>query len=388
MEIVALDRRNTDSLKWDSPTLRGTLPLWVADMEFETLPQIRQAIIARAEHGIYGYGIEPKAYREAVCGWMRRRFDWTISPEWIVPSPGNVAALKIAIQCFTDPGEAILLQRPVYYMFDRSALANGRKVVSCDLVKTSNGYRIDFAALEKRIEEAHIRVFLLCNPHNPVGRVYTQEELAEIGVICRRHNVLVVSDEVHSDFVFAGYRHIPFIKAAPEWAQHTIVLTGPNKTFNLAGLKCANVIIPNDSLRAAFSAQLDANGVASQNIFAPLACMTAYQCGDAYADSLASTVECNFRFLDGYLKDTFPQMKLFPAEGTYLAWIDVSGLGIPEEELHGFLMERASVCLDEGYMFGDLGAGFVRMNLACPQAQIREAVDRIKAAWQQFSPSR
>lgn len=351
MEMVALDRRNTDCLKWDSLEGRTTLPFWVADMEFETLPQIQQAIIERAQHGIYGYGIEPKAYRETVCGWMKRRFDWTISPEWIVLSPGNVAALKMVMQCFTDPGEAILLQHPVYYMFDRSALVNGRRVVSCDLVKTENGYRIDFAAFEKTIVEEHIRVYLLCNPHNPVARVYTQEELAEIGAICSKHDVLVVSDEVHSDFVFTGHKHIPFVKASPECEQRTIVLTGPNKTFNLAGLKCSNVIIPNDSLRAAFSAQLDANGVASQNIFAPLACMTAYQYGDDYADSLTETVESNFKFLDSYLKNTFPRMKLCPAEGTYLAWIDVSTMGIPDDKLHSFLKEEANVCLDEGYGF-------------------------------------
>lgn len=377
MELIARDRRHTDCLKWDKEP--GPLQMWVADMEFETLPAVTQALVDRAKQGIFGYGIEPEGYRAAVCSWMQRRHDWTISEDSIVPAPSNVAALKLLIQTLTQPGDRILVQKPVYYMFDQAALSNGRQIVSSDLVCKDGRYSIDLADFERVMTEQHVKLFILCNPHNPVGRVYTKQELKAIGEICRRRDVFVISDEVHADFILEG-KHVPFPMASPECEMQCAVLTGPNKTFNLAGLKCANVILANPEIRERFRNQLDACGVLSQNIFSLLACKVAYQQGGEYVEALCRKLRENDRLLRQHAAQILPQVQAIRLEGTYLLWLDVSTLGLHGEALHRFLLEKAELHVDEGEMFGSAGEGFIRLNLACDAQQVTDAIDRIARA--------
>lgn len=379
MEINVLDRRKTDCLKWDGLDDERILPMWVADMEFETLPEIIKALQKRAGHGAYGYSIEGKEYRKTVCGWMLRRFGWQINEEWIVQAPGNVAAAKMAIQTFTSPGDKILIQEPVYYVFREAIEENKRVVVSSDLVDYGGHYMIDYEDFERTITENNVKTFILCNPHNPVGRVFTEQEMKTLGAICAKHHVLVICDEVHSDFILEG-KHTPFVAAAPECADNSIVLTGPNKTFNLAGLKCANVIIKNEEMRGKYLDHLDACGMYSQNLFSYIACETAYRYGDDYVESLCRVIKSNYCALKEFTEKEFPNVTVYPLEGTYLAWIDIKKLKIPDDKLHEFLTKEAGVYFDEGELFGEAGRGFIRINIACAKTQIIEAMERLKRA--------
>ncbi len=379
MDIIALDRHNTNCLKWDSNPNSEMLSMWVADTEFEAEKKIIEALHKRVDHGIYGYSTLPSDYKKTVVDWMKRRYSFDTIEDEIVPVTGNVVALKLLVQTFTEIGDYVLIQSPVYYMFNKSIEINNRKVLSNDLLFDGNKYSIDFDDLEKKIIENRVKLFILCNPHNPVGRVFTKEELKKIGSICIKHNVIIASDEVHADFAFAR-KHIPFTKAVPKAKDLTIVMTGPNKTFNLAGLKCGNLIIHNEELRSKFIHTLDSCGIVMQNIFSIEACKAAYTYGDDYVDSLREKIYENIQYLDNYTQNTFPVMKVLVPEGTYLVWIDIKDLSIPDNILSTFLKEKANVWLDEGNMFGKQGAGYIRINVACPIEHIKEAVDRIKQA--------
>ena len=380
MLLRTLDRHKTDCLKWDSTEDENMLCMWVADMEYETAPEIVRDMVQRASHGIYGYNIPQTDYYKVVCDWMKRRFDWDTCEIDIVCSPGNVTAIKLLLQCLSKEGDNILVQEPCYYMFQKSIEMNNRRLVTSPLVLGENGYEIDFPSFEQAIAENDVKIFLLCNPHNPVGRVFTLEELRRMGEICRKHHVLVISDEVHSDFVYTG-KHIPFTKAMPEMVDKAIVLTGPSKTFNLAGLKCGNTFIHNPDLRQKYFDHLNACGVHQPNIFALVACRSAYLYGDRYVDELRAALKENIDFFDAYTQKVFPQLKLIPPEGSYLIWVDVRELGMTDEEIAVFLTQKAHVWVDEGTLFGKGGHGYIRFNIACSKAEVKEAVDRIKTAF-------
>lgn len=404
------NRKGTNCLKYDFAVERGkpadVLPLWVADMDFPVSEEISKSLHAAVEHGIYGYTQPKDAYYNAVMNWMERKHNWKTKREWIVKTPGVVFALGAAVKAFTDPGDAILIQNPVYYPFTNIIRDNNRKVVDNTLVyhpvtertvvpvttddvseqqinnvgTVSPAYQIDFEDFERKIEQEHVKLFILCNPHNPVGRVWTVEELQKLGEICLRHHVIVVSDEIHNDFVYPGYEHTVFANVDPRFAEFTLTCTAPSKTFNLAGLQISNIFIPNENLRKAFKAEIDKTGYDEPNALGVVACEAAYRAGEDWLDQLKAYLLKNLNFLRDFLQEKLPQIHLVEPEGTYLVWLDCSELGITGKELDQFIVDKAGLWLDGGSMFGPSGAAFQRVNIACPQATLELALNKLKAA--------
>ena len=404
------NRKGTNCLKYDFAVERGkpadVLPLWVADMDFPVSEEISKSLHAAVEHGIYGYTQPKDAYYNAVMNWMERKHNWKTKREWIVKTSGVVFALGAAVKAFTDPGDAILIQNPVYYPFTNIIRDNNRKVVDNTLVyhpvtertvvpvttddaseqqinnvgTVSPAYQIDFQDFERKIEQEHVKLFILCNPHNPVGRVWTVEELQKLGEICLRHHVIVVSDEIHNDFVYPGYEHTVFANVDPRFAEFTLTCTAPSKTFNLAGLQISNIFIPNENLRKAFKAEIDKTGYDEPNALGVVACEAAYRAGEDWLDQLKAYLLKNLNFLRDFLQEKLPQIHLVEPEGTYLVWLDCSELGITGKELDQFIVDKAGLWLDGGSMFGPSGAAFQRVNIACPQATLELALNKLKAA--------
>ena len=404
------NRKGTNCLKYDFAVERGkpadVLPLWVADMDFPVSEEISKSLHAAVEHGIYGYTQPKDAYYNAVMNWMERKHNWKTKREWIVKTPGVVFALGAAVKAFTDPGDAILIQNPVYYPFTNIIRDNNRKVVDNTLVyhpvtertvvpvttddaseqqinnvgTVSPAYQIDFQDFERKIEQEHVKLFILCNPHNPVGRVWTVEELQKLGEICLRHHVIVVSDEIHNDFVYPGYEHTVFANVDPRFAEFTLTCTAPSKTFNLAGLQISNIFIPNENLRKAFKAEIDKTGYDEPNALGVVACEAAYRAGEDWLGQLKAYLLKNLNFLRDFLQEKLPQIHLVEPEGTYLVWLDCSELGITGKELDQFIVDKAGLWLDGGSMFGPSGAAFQRVNIACPQATLELALNKLKAA--------
>lgn len=376
----AVDRHNTGSVKVDlikqNHLPEDTIPLWVADMDFETVPEVIEAVKKVAEHGIYGYTFATDSYYEAVQDWFLRRFGWKVEKEWMLTTSGVVYALSAAVRAFTQPGDGVMIQRPVYYPFSRVIEQNDRVLVNSPLVYESGTYRIDFADFEKKIEEHQVTLFLLCNPHNPVGRVWTREELVRIGEICRKHDVFVVSDEIHCDFVMDGREHINFASISKSFAQNCMVCTAPSKTFNLAGMQLSNLFIPNEEMRQRMKAELLRISYPGPNPFGLAACEAAYRHGAAWLDELLIYLQGNRDFVEQFVTDHMPKAKVIPLQGTYLLWLDVSAYGYTEEMLEERLREKARLWLDPGNMFGPEGKGFVRINLASPRKVIAQAMER------------
>ena len=382
-EIV--ERRGTDCLKYDFAKRRGkpadVLPLWVADMDFKTSSYVEDALIERAKHGIFGYSDTQEVYFNAVAGWMERHHHWKIKEDWLIKTPGVVFALAMAVKAFTKVGDSILVQQPVYYPFSEVIRDNDRVIVSNDLILgDDNRYHIDLADFEKQIVEHDVKLFLLCNPHNPSGRVFTKEELTAMGDICVKHGVTVVSDEIHNDFVYPGYEHTVFANVDPRFAEFTLTCTAPSKTFNLAGLQISNIFIPNENLRKAFKAEIDKTGYDEPNALGVVACEAAYRAGEDWLDQLKAYLLKNLNFLRDFLQEKLPQIHLVEPEGTYLVWLDCSELGITGKELDQFIVDKAGLWLDGGSMFGPSGAAFQRVNIACPQATLELALNKLKAA--------
>jgi cystathionine beta-lyase len=379
------DRRKTDCLKYDFAVQRGKpehiLPMWVADMDFPTSSRILDAVKERVEHGIFGYTETGDDYFEAVSGWMRERHGWQVEKSWLLKTPGVVYALAMAVRACTGEGDAVLIQPPVYYPFREVIADNGRVVVTNDLVQDENGrYRIDFADFEEKIVANKVKLFLLCSPHNPVGRVWTRDELLRIGDICKRHHVVVASDEIHEDFAFGGNKHTVFASLSKEFSDMTITCTSPGKTFNLAGLQISNIFIANEVLRAKFRKQIDATGYSQLNTLGLVACEAAYRYGGTWYDELMRYLEGNFAFLDDYLRQNLPQIRFQKPEGTYLAWLDFRELSLDSDALEQLVIKRANLWLDRGAMFGVPGEGFERMNVACPRETLAKALDQLYAA--------
>lgn len=379
-----IDRRGTKCLKYDFAAKRGmpedVLPLWVADMDFETSAYVEDALIRQARHGIFGYSEVQTPYFEAVRGWMKGHHDWDVREEWLVKTPGIVFALAMAVKAYTDPGDGVLIQQPVYYPFSEVIRDNGREVVSNPLYLGEDyRYHVDFEGFERQIAEKKIRLFLLCSPHNPVGRVWTREELERIGDICVRHHVIVVSDEIHQDFVFRGRHHI-FASLKEEYADICITCTSPSKTFNVAGLVTSNIFIPNHQLREKFRRELDAAGISQLGVMGLVACEAAYGKGEEWYRAMLSYVADNLAFTKKFVEENLPGVRMTEHEGTYLVWLDFRETGLSAEELDDLIIHKAKLWLDSGRIFGECGSGFQRINVACPRSVLSEALERIRKA--------
>ena len=382
-----VDRRNTGSLKYDFAVERGmpadVLPLWVADMDFKTSSYVQEALQKQVEHGIWGYSEPLAGYFSSVQGWIKRHHDWEVKEEWLVKTPGIVFALAMAVRAFTNPGDAVLIQSPVYYPFSEVIRDNGRRVVSSDLqYGTDHRYQMNFEDFETKIVEEKIKLFFLCNPHNPVGRVWTKEELERLGDICAKHQVLVVSDEIHADFVFEG-SHQVLAGLEESYRKFVVTCTAPSKTFNIASMMISNIFIPNRELKAKFRAQLDAAGISQLNVLGLVACEAAYAHGEEWYEAMHSYVADNIAFTKEYVETQLPGVSMVDHEGTYLVWLDFRETGLSVDELEDLIVHRAKLWLDSGKIFGDCGKGFQRINVACPRATLQEALDRIKMALQE-----
>ena len=379
-----INRKNTNSLKYDFAVERGRdeniLPLWVADMDFMVAPEIIEALEKSVKHGIYGYSESKKDYFEAVQKWFLEKHHYSLQEEWLVKTPGVVFAIAQAIRAYTKEGDYVLIQSPVYYPFRETIEVNDRKVAVNSLVLKNGHYEIDFEYFEKQIVEKKIKLFLLCNPHNPVGRVWTKEELTKIGDICVRNHVLVVSDEIHCDFTFPGFVHTVFASIKKEFEQISILCTSPSKSFNLAGLQISNIFIPNKEVRKQFERAVAQAGYSQVGLPGIVACKAAYTYGEEWLKQLKVYLKENLDFLREYLKKELPQITLIEPEGTYLIWLDFRALGLSKEALHTLIEEKAGLWLDEGDIFGPEGEGFERINIACPRKTLEEALNRIRTA--------
>ena len=381
---TVIDRNNTNSLKYDFSVERGhpadVLPLWVADMDFRAPQPVLEALHRAVDHGIFGYSEVKTEYYEIVSNWFAQRFGWQTKQEWLLKTPGVVYALAMAVRALTQPGDSVLIQPPVYYPFFSVIRDNDRTVVENELVFQDGHYAIDFEDFERKIVEHQVKLFLLCSPHNPVGRVWTLEELQRLGDICQKNNVYVVSDEIHCDFAFAEHPHHIFLEANPGLAERTIVCTAPSKTFNLAGLQISNIWIPSKQIRAAFLKEIDRSGYSQLNCLGLVACQTAYASGGQWLDQCRSYLRSNLDFLRDFLAENIPAVKLVEPEGTYFAWLDCSGLNLSRCELNDLIINRAKLWLDAGYIFGGNAGQFQRVVLACPRATLEQALHQLKSA--------
>ncbi len=376
-----IDRRNTYSIKYN-PVARGkpadVLPLWVADMDFPIPPCVAEALEERVRHGIFGYSEPDAEYFSAVQGWFEKRFGWQIENEWLTVTPGVVNAIYVAVRSLTEPGEGIVIQQPVYYPFETSVVQTGRKLLVNELVYKDGTYSIDFEDFENKAKQA--KLFILCNPHNPGGRVWTSDELMRMGEICLKYNVTIVSDEIHQDFVYPDYRHLVFAGLDPRFANITITCTSPSKTFNLAGLLHANIFISNKVLRDKFKREYASCGLSQPGVMGLVSCQAAYESGAEWVDELIEYLKCNMLFLQKSLQTRIPKIKFTLPEATYLAWLDCSELGLSVSELNNLITHKAKLWLNDGTSFGAGGKGFLRLNVACPRTMLEEAMERLEGA--------
>jgi cystathionine beta-lyase len=384
----ATERCNTDSLKYDFALRRNmpedVLPLWVADMDFPAPPCVLNALAEKCSHGIFGYSDTREDYFEVLAHWFTKRFSFHIQPEWLVKTPGVVYAIATAIRAFTKPGDGVLIQPPVYYPFSDVIRRNHRTLVENPLVITDGHYEIDFNGFEQAIMEHNVKLFLLCSPHNPVGRVWTKEELTRLGDICLKHGVIVAADEIHQDFVYPGFTHHVFAGLKPEFQKIAITLTAPTKTFNLAGLQISNILIADKQLRHLFTEELAASGYSQPNVMGITACKAAYGQGEPWLNEFLSYLQGNLRFLDAFIKDKLPGIRLVIPEGTYLCWLDMRGLLLEAEEVNRLIIHKAKLWLDDGRMFGTGGEGFQRINIACPRALLEKALVQLASAFEKY----
>lgn len=378
---TVVDRRNSNCLKYDFAIERGkpagVLPLWVADMDFKVSSYITDALAGLAEHGIFGYSEVKDSYYEALSGWIRRRYNWEPRKEWLVKTPGIVFALATAVRAFTKEGEGVLIQQPVYYPFSEVITDNKRRLVNSPLVWNKDGsYCMDYEDFERKIVRENVKLFILCNPHNPVGRVWSREELITIGDICLKHNVIVVSDEIHADFVWEG-RHEVFLGLKKEYEKNSIVCTSPSKTFNIAGLQVSNIFIPDKRLSEEFNREFAATGYSQLNIAGLVAGEAAYRYGEEWFEAVSEYIKENADFVKAYIERRLPKVRMTRLEGTYLVWLDFREYGLEAEELEHRILYKAGVWLDGGEMFGSYGEGFQRINIACPRKVLEQALEKI-----------
>ena len=381
-----VERRNTRSIKWDGCNARfgvegsvEMLPMWIADMDFPAPAEVVEAVTERAKHGVYGYIINrPDSFVQSVADWIRRRYGWEVKPEWIVFTPGVIPGFNIAYQMFTNPGDGVIVQTPIYYPFMDGIRNNGRTMVVNQLQENDGYYTINFEELEQQVKDPANKILIMANPHNPTGRCWTAEELEKLGSLCADNDVLLICDEIHADLIMAGAKHCSMGTLSEKIRQNTIFHYAPSKTFNLAGLQTAFAVIPNDDIRAKFEQGQTANRIINMNWFGQVALEVAYdQCED-YVAGLCDYVNANMDYMAAYLKENLPQLKMRKSEGTYMVWVDFRGTGMTTEEIEHFIAHKAHIGVDMGTWFGPGGEGYVRACYATAEDQIIEALKRIK----------
>ncbi len=391
-----INRNGTNSYKWDyvkrdggivpwdetdaSRHERPVLPLWVADMDFPCPQPVVDAVTEIARMGIYGYAFPPPSYYDSVVRWMKRRHDWIVDPGTICFTPGIVPALHFLVSAYTKPGDKVLVQPPVYYPFF-NAIENLQTRPALNPLRYEDGrYYMDFDDLEAKCADPEVKLAILCSPHNPVGRVWSAEELRRFGRVCMDNDVLVVSDEIHCDLILGSHTFTAYATLGPEYEERSIICTSPSKTFNLAALQASNMMIPDPDMREAFRQTVRSAGIFTLNPFGIAAVEAAYDHGEEWLEQLLDYLEGNFRFLASFFRERLPRIKVIETEGTYLVWVDFTSLGLEKDALQRLMMEEARVFLDEGYIFGPEGEGFERINIACPRSILAEALERIEAA--------
>ena len=385
------DRKKSDSAKWGAVKRmfgsEDVIPMWVADMDFPVAQPILDALAKRAAHPFFGYTMPGEGVTESVVERMKRKYDWDIEPEWVVFTPGVIPALNAAIRSLTHPGDSIILQQPVYYPFFSAVESSGCHIVNNPLKLENGHYEMDYDDLEHRFKPGmgmhpvphRNRAIVLCNPQNPVGRLWTRDEVTRMGEIVIGNESVVISDEIHCEILMKGYTHTPFASISDEFAQHSITCMAPSKTFSLAGLEISSIIIPNKKLRADFSVARSGM-MPGPNVFGYAALEAGYRYGDEWLEQVLDYLQGNLEFMTSFITERIPRVKLTELQGTYLAWLDFRALGLDNQELRTLMREKAKVGLDDGYVFGEAGSGFQRMNIACPRSLLEEALTRIENA--------
>lgn len=370
-----IDRRATNSYKWDSAT-EGVLPMWVADMDFRTAPAIIDALQKRVAHGIFGYTRVPDAYYDAVTSWFSRRHGWDIDREWIIYTSGVVPAVSAVIKALTVPGDKVIVQTPVYNCFFSSIRNNGCEIVSNPLRRTADTYEMDFDALERCAADPRAKVMLLCNPHNPAGRVWTPDELTRLGNICLRNGVTVVSDEIHCELVYQGFKYTPFASLSDAFLHRSVTCVSPSKAFNIAGLQIANIVAFDNDLRSRIDKAININEVCDVNPFGVAATIAAYNEGEEWLNQLVDYLHGNYEAMVEFCQRELPEFPITRLEGTYLVWMDCSSLGMPSDALEHALLDDARLWLNAGTMYGAEGEGYMRWNIACPRSVMLDGLNR------------
>lgn len=370
-----IDRRATNSYKWDSAT-EGVLPMWVADMDFRTAPAIIDALQKRVAHGIFGYTRVPDAYYDAVTSWFSRRHGWDIDREWIIYTSGVVPAVSAVIKALTVPGDKVIVQTPVYNCFFSSIRNNGCEIVSNPLRRTADTYEMDFDALERCAADPRAKVMLLCNPHNPAGRVWTPDELTRLGNICLRNGVTVVADEIHCELVYQGFKYTPFASLSDAFLHRSVTCVSPSKAFNIAGLQIANIVAFDNDLRSRIDKAININEVCDVNPFGVAATIAAYNEGEEWLNQLVDYLHGNYEAMAEFCRRELPEFPITRLEGTYLVWMDCSSLGMPSDALENALLDDARLWLNAGTMYGAEGEGYMRWNIACPRSVMLDGLNR------------
>jgi aminotransferase/cystathionine beta-lyase len=379
-------RKNTGSakyeqmLQWNPQVEDHIVPFSVADMELATPPEILQGLRSYLEDGVLGYTMPTPGYKSSVIGWMKRRHQWHVEEDWLITAPGVVYGFFTAIRAFTQPGDGVIVMPPVYYPFYRAIESNGRRTVKNPLVLNQGRFEMDFDDLEEKAKDPRNKALLFCSPHNPVGRVWTRDELEKVAQICLKHQVVLLSDEIHFDLIFPGHKHTVLSSLAPEVASQTVVFTAPSKTFNLAGMQTSNVIISDPNLRVAYQGEHAKNGIMGLNILGYKACEIAYTQCEGWLEALLDLLETNRRVVRSFFEERMPEITVFDLEGTYLQWLDFRCLGMSKETLEQTMQQKAQVFFDEGYVFGEEGIGFERMNIACPTQVLKDGLERLERA--------
>lgn len=371
-------RRGSNCYKWDEAANDEVIPLWVADMDFEVAPAIKEALRKRVEHGVFGYTMVPDSYYDAIINWFDNRHGWYINRDWILYTTAVVPALSCALKALTLPGEKVLVQTPVYNCFFSSIVNSGCLVEENRLVRDGNSYSIDFEDFEKKCKDEKVTVFVLCNPHNPAGRVWTADEMAKINEICRRNGVKVIADEIHCEIVMPGYKYIPFASVSDDCLANSVTLLSPTKGFNIAGLQIANIVCSDEIVRKRINRAININEVCDVNPFGVVALQAAYNESADWLDQMNAYVYDNYIELKSFCHEYLPKLEVLRLEGTYLAWVDVNALEFTTDELTQLLADKANVMVNSGTMYGQkAGQGYIRLNLACPRQRLREALNRI-----------